>query len=149
MTDRTNRRRAGTPVGGQFAPQVHREATGRLGDEPAEPGSDVDDVYLADETRLWEMVRHPDEEVRMRATKGLLLNGDQLRVLLSPDQPVGVRLEAARSAHCGVAELAASDPDPLVRLAALSGWDLPDGVRSSLEADPAVSEAARRFSVLV
>lgn len=54
------------------------------------------------------------------------------------DQPFGVRLAAANTGYAGTAMRAAADPNPIVRAAAVNGWDLPAFRRRVLARDPAV-----------
>jgi len=66
----------------------------------------------------------------------------ELREQLAQHQPVAVRRAASINAfyHRGLADMAARDPDPLVRANALYATDLPAEERNRLAADPAVRQ---------
>lgn len=64
----------------------------------------------------------------------------ELRDQLAPHQPVMIRRAASINAfyHRGLADVAAHDPDPLVRANAMYAPDLPAEERNRLASDPAV-----------
>ena len=65
----------------------------------------------------------------------------QLQDMLCPEQPVETRREAARIAYYtpGLADIAAADPDPLVRANALYASGTSDRTRHRLNRDPDVA----------
>lgn len=145
--DRINRHPAGTPSGGRFAPGARPETKARL--DPADAGTPAPmiDVLDAEHDQLWSFIEHPDPVVRAEAVRSMLLDGDQIDALMDASrQPLSVRRAVTRLLHCGVAEAASNDPHPLVKLAALDGWDLPPQARERLLADPEVRRAARLFA---
>ena len=153
---RHNRRPAGQPQGGQFAPKTSQEAnidlTDPAGQRVASAGGPADRAGLpvatfASRHELWAYIEHPDIAERIAATTNVRLDDYQLDALMnSQRQPVIVRRAAARLLRAGVAERAASDPAPEVRQVALDGWDLPDQLRAELLADGEVILARLVFS---
>lgn len=142
---RYNRRLAGVPQGGQFAPKTSQEANVDLTDPAGQrvPSAEgpVDRAGLpaatfASRHELWGYIEHPDIAERIAATTNVRLDNYQLEALMNCQrQPVIVRRAAARLLRAGVAERAACDPAPEVRQVALDGWDLPDELRAELLAD--------------
>ena len=139
---RYNRRLAGVPQGGQFAPKTSQEAnvelTGPAGQRVPSAEGPVDRAGLpaatfASRHELWGYIEHPDIAERIAATTNVRLDNYQLEALMNCQrQPVIVRRAAARLLRAGVAERAACDPAPEVRQVALDGWDLPDELRAEL-----------------
>ena len=104
---------------------------------------DSESILRASTDELWRLIHHPDHAVRLTAARAVNLSTEQLHALADPDtQPPIVRLAVAGLLNPGVADRAANDPNPLVRLqAAATGWDLPDRVRNALVRDQEVALA--------
>ncbi|MPV51034.1 hypothetical protein GCG21_13665 [Pseudactinotalea sp. HY160] len=117
----------GQPTGGQFAETAKASPGLSLGQDPhsGDPlrpsGDDSRQVR-----ELAKIASRPDVSVA------------ELNMLLSHDQPLVVRVAAARTPYPGVAEKASYDPSPYVRALALEGWDLSEESRSRLSADQGV-----------
>lgn len=157
------RKAPGQKAGGQFTSKAHGEAevgldasgaAGAPGLEDARGGAagrqaapersyediatDLDAVVAArspEELEQW--VNHADPDVRSEAAVNPYLSYEQaLRLVRDPD--VIVRWQVTRTGTAGLAEIAATDDDPLVRLEALYAWDLPPDARDALIVDPMI-----------
>lgn len=143
----------GTPAGGQFATGAKAPANLLDIDMGTDTAFDLDseapsleEVAGADGEQLWEYVRHPDPFVRMDAATAPALTDEQLEELASPDQHFLVRQTVAHLPHQRAGELAAADPDPIVRWLALQHWALSDETRQRVLADPGVREVITLLS---
>lgn len=110
----------GVSTGGRFAREEHVEAPISLGRvaPPVAP-----------------------EALQLEASSPNLSLSDWER-FSSHDQPSGVRLAAANSLRPGAADRAAEDPDPIVRMSAVGGWDLSPANERRLSQDPMVQRIA-------
>lgn len=127
----TNRVPKGVRSGGQFAASAHTEPLVSIdADFPFVGDADVDQLRALSESN--------DPLVRAEVTSSIRVPDDVLERLAEADQPAAVRLAAVNTGYAGTADRAAADPDPLVRAAALAGWDLSDTNRERLNHDPKV-----------
>ncbi|GAA4033877.1 hypothetical protein GCM10023063_17170 [Arthrobacter methylotrophus] len=127
----TNRVPKGVRSGGQFAASAHTEPLVSI-------DTDFPSVGDADVEQLRALAESNDPLVRAEVTSSIRVPDDVLERLAEADQPASVRLAAVNTGYAGIADRAATDPDPLVRAAALSGWDLSDHHRERLSHDPKV-----------
>lgn len=86
---------------------------------------------------LNQALRDPDPMVRSEATVNPRLTRRQ-HARLARDKSMDVRIAAACRPKSGGADLAASDPSPLVRIRALSSHGLSDEAFQQLDRDPEV-----------
>jgi hypothetical protein len=128
----TNRVPKGVRSGGQFAASAHTEPEVHIAD------TDFPSVGDADVDQLRALAESNDPLVRAEVTSSIRVPDDVLERLAEADQPAAVRLAAVNTGYAGTADRAAEDPDPLVRAAALAGWDLSDHHRERLNHDPKV-----------
>lgn len=128
----TNRVPKGVRSGGQFAASAHTEPQLSI----TEP--DFPSVGDADVDQLRALAESSDPLVRAEVTSSIRVPDDVLERLSEADQPASVRLAAVNTGYAGTADRAAEDPHPLVRAAALAGWDLSDTNRERLNRDPKV-----------
>jgi hypothetical protein len=128
----TNRVPKGVRSGGQFAASAHTEPLVSIND------TDFPSVGDADVDQLRALAESNDPLVRAEVTSSIRVPDDVLERLSEADQPASVRLAAVNTGYAGTADRAAADPDPLVRAAALAGWDLSDTNRERLNHDPKV-----------
>jgi hypothetical protein len=110
-------------------------------------GPTDEEIANATGDALQSLVNHPDPDVRASVTACPAITDDQLSSLLDPTtQPVTVRWAVALLPYPGISAVTAQDPHPVVRAAALSAWDLDDGLRTMLEADEKVAHACSALS---
>lgn len=128
----TNRVPKGVRSGGQFAASSHTEPAVSIND------TDFPSVGDADVEQLRALAESNDPLVRAEVTSSIRVPDDVLERLAEADQPASVRLAAVNTGYAGTADRAAEDPHPLVRAAALAGWDLSDKNRERLNHDPKV-----------
>jgi hypothetical protein len=128
----TNRVPKGVRGGGQFAASAHTEPRVSIND------ADFPSVGDADVEQLRALAESNDPLVRAEVTSSIRVPDDVLERLAEADQPAAVRLAAVNTGYAGTADRAAEDPDPLVRAAALAGWDLSETNRERLNHDPKV-----------
>lgn len=128
--------------------EASRGADGRFGRSASSEATDVElasaggqgPIGGTQSARLQEMVTHPSWRVRFDAASTGHLTRDQARQLADPDtQHPAVRQAAARQLYPGAAQLASRDPNPFVRMISRHGWDLPEGDRQRLSADPDIA----------
>lgn len=105
---------------------------------------DVDSIRDADTEQLWDHVTSPDVGARYHAARATALDSEQVRELLDPEQPFSVRHAAAATPAAG--DLAATDPDPLIRHRVYKHGFIDDDTRSSLADDPHVQAVERLLS---
>jgi hypothetical protein len=145
------RKPAGVPSGGQFAAKSNPESDVTLDSAYAAHPSrlpSLEAIASADADRLWAYIHHSEPLVRADAANNLAVTHDQLDQLADPAvQPFEVRASVARLLYPGVANRAASDPDPVVRAIALDGWDLTNTVRDELERDEVVQRVRRMLAM--
>lgn len=128
----TNRVPKGVRSGGQFAASAHTEPAVSIND------ADFPSVGDADVDQIRALAESNDPLVRAEVTSSIRVPDDVLERLSEADQPTAVRLAAVNTGYAGTADRAAEDPSPLVRAAALAGWDLSDTNRERLDHDPKV-----------
>ncbi|MBT2550487.1 hypothetical protein [Arthrobacter sp. ISL-65] len=128
----TNRVPKGVRSGGQFAASAHMEPDLSI------TNTDFPSVGDADVDQLRALSESSDPLVRAEVTSSIRVPDDVLERLAEADQPPSVRLAAVNTGYAGTADRAAEDPHPLVRAAALAGWDLSDTHRERLTHDPKV-----------
>lgn len=128
----TNRVPKGVRSGGQFAASAHTEPAVNIND------ADFPSVGDADVDQIRALAESNDPLVRAEVTSSIRVPDDVLERLSEADQPTAVRLAAVNTGYAGTADRAAEDPSPLVRAAALAGWDLSDTNRERLDHDPKV-----------
>lgn len=128
----TNRVPKGVRSGGQFAASAHTEPHVSIND------TDFPSVGDADVEKIRALAESNDPLVRAEVTSSIRVPDDVLERLSESDQPTAVRLAAVNTGYAGAADRAAEDPHPLVRAAALAGWDLSDTNRDRLNHDPKV-----------
>ncbi|MBG0738678.1 hypothetical protein IV500_04485 [Paeniglutamicibacter antarcticus] len=128
----TNRVPKGVRGGGQFAASAHTEPALHIAD------TDLPSVGDADVEQIRTLAQSSDPLVRAEVTSSIRVPDDVLERLSEADQPTSVRLAAVNTGYAGTADRAAEDPHPLVRAAALAGWDLSDTNRERLTSDPKV-----------
>lgn len=128
----TNRVPKGVRSAGQFAASAHTEPDVHINapDFPSVGDADVDQLRALAESN--------DPLVRAEVTSSIRVPDDVLERLSEADQPASVRLAAVNTGFAGTADRAAEDRHPLVRAAALAGWDLSDLHRERLAQDPKV-----------
>lgn len=125
----TSRVPKGVRSGGQFSATARSEPTLGAADTafPSIGDADVD--------QLRQLAASPDPLIRAEVTSSIRVPDDVLEDLARADQPTAVRLAAVNTGYAGTADRAAEDPDPLVRAAALAGWDLSETNRERLAGD--------------
>jgi hypothetical protein len=128
----TNRVPKGVRGGGQFAASAHTEPAVNITE------ADFPSVGDADVDHLRALAESNDPLVRAEVASSIRVPDDVLEKLAEPAQPAAVRLAAVNTGYAGTADRAAEDPHPLVRAAALAGWDLSDTNRERLSHDPKV-----------
>ena len=125
----TNRVPKGLRGGGQFAASAHTEPAVSIND------ADFPSVGDADVDQLRALSESSDPLVRAEVTSSIRVPDAVLERLSAPDQLPAVRLAAVNTGYAGTADRAAEDPHPLVRAAALAGWDLSDSHRERITHD--------------
>ena len=147
------RKPAGMPDGGQWRPAAHAEEDIPLLPEGVRP-------ELATKAASGLVITATPKEVDWLldngtpgAKVGLSHRDDLARAqylrLLHPEQPRAAKLNVLARLEPGLAEVAAEDPDPIVRAYALVlGWDLPEGRACALRADPEVVRVAQKLNLL-
>lgn len=113
----------GVSIAGQWVAVTHPESPLEIVDQHPD-GSAPEDLVTPSETAL--------DPGASRA--------DVLALLDPQDHPTVVRALAASSPHPGVAEIAATDPNPVVRAIARDGRDLSPETAEELDGDPAVRQ---------
>lgn len=136
----TNRVPKGVRGGGQFTASPHAEpALGAMDqDFPSVGDASVEELRI--------LASSADPLVRAEVTSSIRVPDDVLEKLAEPDQPTAVRLAAVNTGYAGTADRAAEDPDPLVRAAALAGWDLSQQNRERLDSDRTVQRVMGMIS---
>ncbi|MEH0110608.1 hypothetical protein V6N00_12930 [Tersicoccus sp. MR15.9] len=137
-----NRIHAGQEGAGRFTHSLHSEASVTLS-----AGQDFPDVTTAGPSDVALMVRDPDPLVRAEAAASVYVTDEDLALLAEPDQPEVVRMAAAGTGFAGTADRAATDPNPLVRATAATGWDLSARHQQALGKDPAVQRLLGQLAV--
>lgn len=126
---------------GRFAKHLFGESNVTVGPAPSLPdlaGAGPDDIRA--------LSASSDPAVLAELTASPAISDDVLEKLQAPSQPTAVRLAAVSTGYAGTADRAARDPHPLVRAAALVGWDLSEDSRTRLANDHRVRHALQAIS---
>jgi hypothetical protein len=128
-----NRVQKGVPTAGRFAPGERTEPAIHVG-----PDSELPNVATASVAEVRTLAHSKDPIVLAELTSSPVIPDDVLEQLADPAQDTSVRLAAVNTGYAGTADRAAEDPNPLVRAAALAGYDLSDDNRQRLGRDTKV-----------
>lgn len=128
-----NRVHKGVPTAGRFAPGERTEPAIHVG-----PDSELPNVATASVAEVRTLANSNDPIVLAELTSSPVIPDDVLEQLADPAQDTSVRLAAVNTGYAGTADRAAEDPNPLVRAAALAGYDLSDDNRQRLGRDTKV-----------